>query len=250
MAKPQFQRIRGIVISLGILTAALCLMGACGYLLFSGGGFSREAVAHAFRSVSLPVYLGLGLAVLGFLLDIFQPRKRERLYASRQDWLILRRLRESTDHAGCDAGLRADILRERRGQRMRKGILLVPVTLCCAAFAWYLLSGDPFSREDINSSVLGCMGVLIPGLALCLGWSLAVVRKNAESCRREIGLLKQVAAPGKSAPKPPLARTNRILRYSLLGLAVSMLLWGFLSGGAADVLTKAINICTECIGLG
>jgi hypothetical protein len=26
--------------------------------------------------------------------------------------------------------------------------------------------------------------------------------------------------------------------------------WGLYLGGAVDVLTKAINICTECIGLG
>ena len=36
----------------------------------------------------------------------------------------------------------------------------------------------------------------------------------------------------------------------ILAAAVLLLIWGFVSGGAADVLTKAINICTECIGLG
>lgn len=40
------------------------------------------------------------------------------------------------------------------------------------------------------------------------------------------------------------------LRWALLAVAVVLLLWGLLSGGAEYVLTKAANICSECIGLG
>ena len=40
--------------------------------------------------------------------------------------------------------------------------------------------------------------------------------------------------------------------YKCIGIlvALGMLLYGLFSGGAADVLTKAVNICSECIGLG
>ncbi|MBQ7330725.1 MAG: thioredoxin [Oscillospiraceae bacterium] len=41
-----------------------------------------------------------------------------------------------------------------------------------------------------------------------------------------------------------------ILRVALLVIGIGVLMYGFLSGGTADVLTKAINICTECVGLG
>ena len=37
---------------------------------------------------------------------------------------------------------------------------------------------------------------------------------------------------------------------AFLPMAVGLLLYGFFAGGTADVLTKAVNICTECIGLG
>ena len=36
----------------------------------------------------------------------------------------------------------------------------------------------------------------------------------------------------------------------ILVLAVGLLILGYCTGGTADVLTKAINICTECVGLG
>jgi len=33
-------------------------------------------------------------------------------------------------------------------------------------------------------------------------------------------------------------------------VAVGLMILGIATGGLADVLAKAINICTECIGLG
>jgi hypothetical protein len=41
-----------------------------------------------------------------------------------------------------------------------------------------------------------------------------------------------------------------VLRWGILTAAVVFVILGCLSGGAWDVLTKAINICSECIGLG
>ena len=41
-----------------------------------------------------------------------------------------------------------------------------------------------------------------------------------------------------------------IIQVSILCIAVVMIIIGITNGGAEDVLQKAINICTECIGLG
>ena len=40
-----------------------------------------------------------------------------------------------------------------------------------------------------------------------------------------------------------------IARVSILALSVLLIVVGIFNGGAEDVLQKAINICTECIGL-
>lgn len=45
-------------------------------------------------------------------------------------------------------------------------------------------------------------------------------------------------------------RVVLIVRSSVLLIAVIFITYGFISGGAIAVLTKAVNICTECIGLG
>ena len=43
---------------------------------------------------------------------------------------------------------------------------------------------------------------------------------------------------------------NTAFTYIMLFMAIIMCLYGFLSGQAEAVLTKAVNICMECIGLG
>ena len=40
------------------------------------------------------------------------------------------------------------------------------------------------------------------------------------------------------------------LRAVVVIAAVLLIIAGILNGGALDVLVKAINICTECVGLG
>ena len=43
---------------------------------------------------------------------------------------------------------------------------------------------------------------------------------------------------------------TKSVRLLLLAVAVVFIVLGVMNGGLRDVLVKAINICTECIGLG
>lgn len=50
---------------------------------------------------------------------------------------------------------------------------------------------------------------------------------------------------------PAVTRTVRIVVFSALAvLGAAFLLYGVLSGQVASVLTKATNVCMECIGIG
>jgi hypothetical protein len=41
-----------------------------------------------------------------------------------------------------------------------------------------------------------------------------------------------------------------IIRGSVVAVAVAFVVVGIINGGMNDVFTKAVAICTECIGLG
>lgn len=43
---------------------------------------------------------------------------------------------------------------------------------------------------------------------------------------------------------------KKALWAALLGLGLLLTVLGVLNGGMDDVLTKAVKICSECIGLG
>ena len=71
--------------------------------------------------------------------------------------------------------------------------------------------------------------------------------------QREIALVKQAIAEGSPAPgEATLAKTCCLgyVRWAILGLAIALFVYGFFAGGTKDVLTKAVNICRECVGLG
>lgn len=43
---------------------------------------------------------------------------------------------------------------------------------------------------------------------------------------------------------------RNVIRVIIAAAAVALIVLGVMNGGMFDVLVKAINICTECIGLG
>ena len=57
---------------------------------------------------------------------------------------------------------------------------------------------------------------------------------------------KRRRAQVHAAPNAP----HPALKLAVVSAAVILALVGFFTGGTVDVLTKAVNICTECVGLG
>ena len=51
-------------------------------------------------------------------------------------------------------------------------------------------------------------------------------------------------------PREQNAKAVTIARIAILCLGAVFIILGVMNGGSRDVLIKAINICTECIGLG
>ena len=102
------------------------------------------------------------------------------------------------------------------------------------------------STSVVTSIVLLCLAMIFPLASL-----LDAAHRAKISLRIEAQLLKTAPKEARITPvekkKFPWAIPSRLV---LLFVAVGLILLGFLTGGTADVLTKAVNICTECVGLG
>ena len=87
------------------------------------------------------------------------------------------------------------------------------------------------------------------GMALPFCHAIFAAYYSKRSYAKEISLLKE---SGITPSHSPAAVSQRLywIRWAILTLSIVMVVVGFVNNGTEDVLTKAVNICTECVGLG
>ncbi len=98
--------------------------------------------------------------------------------------------------------------------------------------------GCIFSREIVAARFGPLAPLFLAALALSAGGLLLGVKD-------ETGL-----GPVKSGRAVQPARGGKTLRTVLLAAAVLLMAAGVINGSARDVFSKAVKICTECVGLG
>lgn len=242
----------GILLSAVTAVAGLCLIAACLNIYYSGDKpFSPQSVAAAFAPIALPVYLCLALVILGFLLDFFCPPAQKGSAPGAAPHMTLSRLYQRMDPDTLPPEALAGIRTERRGRRVRTAAGVLLLIIGAAVYLPYGLDGGNFHQTEITASMIRAMWLLLPCVGVPFVWSVVTGYLNRASLLREIRLLSGAKPRQTPAPAPRQSeRAVTVLRVVLLAAAAILLLAGLFTGGAADVLTKAVNICTECIGLG
>lgn len=247
----KLRRIFSIALSGVIILAGICLMVACVGIYLSGDEpFSREAVAAAFSPISIPVYLCLIMVLLGFVFQILCPDPAFKPVVMKQHSVVLNRLRARADLESCSSELRTQILAQQQRRNRYSRICALVLTVCSLVFLIYALDSRHFHPSDINRSMIRAMTVLLPCLAVSIATCIFTVSARQKSIQQEIELLKQCPKADTPLKESPKASSFRNIRYVLLLAALALAVFGYAAGGTADVLTKAVNICTECIGLG
>ena len=124
-------------------------------------------------------------------------------------------------------------IRRRRSERKDRRAYAVSVWIVCAApcLVW-LLNGEHFVSWDLEQ-VMGQL-LLHTGPWIAVGFAAAAVF-GAEPVAETQG--RTVRAAGAA-------------RALLYAVAAAFIVLGAMNGGLRDVLVKAGNLCTECIGLG
>ena len=146
-----------------------------------------------------------------------------------------------------------------------------PLQRVCSVLQWFLaLAAAALAaltvfhtvllyREGLTSGRQMYTPEAITAHASALKWPLlcfavllvltAVLRLLLPRAERPVSLTAQVRQALSHWKQQTEAPAQRI-RIALLAAAVLLIVLGILNGGMYDVLVKAINICTECIGLG
>lgn len=122
-------------------------------------------------------------------------------------------------------------------------ILIIAMCLIYAALDIYF-SGNGYSRQIIAHSFTKIGIPICICLVLILTFSFIVPSISEKRNFVKVKNFKQNSEPKMNST------TLLIIKITIICIALCSIILGAIFGGFSDVLTKAVNICTECIGLG
>lgn len=247
----KLRKIYDILLSVLLIITGIALAIACIQIYRSGDRpFSPASVAQHFLPISGLVYGSLIGVVFGILLDMVSPRELSRPKAIiHEEVRLARQLRKGRPTEAFSE-------KARKEQSLRRVYVVVTATVFVLLMIWpviYFTDISHFTVTALNTDVIESLAIaLIPGVA-GLGVCLLCKHLCSKSHLRELSICKDAAkaeaiSPDTSSGHGCCPRT--ILRSLIAVVAIVFIVIGIFNGGAADVLLKAIAICTECIGLG
>lgn len=248
--------IYGIAVSIMLGVSAVLLIAACLQIYRSSGEqiYTPEKVAVAFAPIAMPVYITLALVAGSFLLAWLLPTEKKRLPMQKQYAFLLRKAYEKADLQRCNPELLHKIRQEQKKRRLALSLALAAWVIGGIVFLPQACNSSNYSAELhlATDSVVALVWWLIPCTLIPTGCSIFSAYYSRASIRRELELVK-LAPKAVSAPLPHEEKADRKLlytRFAILVIALGLLIGGFVANGTADVLAKAVAICTECVGLG
>ena len=138
-------------------------------------------------------------------------------------------------------------------RRITAAATLLVTALLCIGFVSIYLAGQSsenlvngvylspvFTRENVGEMLLRLAPVfVIYGLLVVAAFVVQAMSGSKSDTDPTPRPVRYTDGPRQGAA-----------RFILAALALLFIILGVMNGGARDVLIKAINICTECIGLG
>ena len=247
-AAKKIRLIYGIILSVFLVISAIALILSCAHIYLTGDQtYTPEKIAAYFSLIAIPLYICLGLIAGRFLLEWVLPKDGKQKLPPIPAHMRLNRAKSKVIHTG--PVLQADIEAEQKLRNTRRWILIAVLAVCFGVFLLYALNPTHFT-ENINGSVIRGVVMLLTCLLIPFILALCTLYMNTASMEKEIELRKQAES---KETIPADSKSNRpifIARIAITLLAVALVVIGLMGQGTMDVLTKAINICTECIGLG
>ncbi len=246
--KSRLLLIYNILLITSIIVAGICLIAGCLSIYYSGNGYSSEAVTQTFSKVCIPIYICLGLIVGSFIINALLPSSNKGKPVKHYNQMLANLL-NSRDISQCQDELK----KINKNKLCFKFANLYIITMSSIYFFIYAINPKHFHQTEINDSMIKAMWVLCPLFLLCFTSAIISHYFTLSLTKKQIEILKIL--PKKEATSDTVkikSDSKKILftKIIIATVAVCILIFGTLTGGFSDVLTKAVNICTECIGLG
>ncbi len=229
------------------------------------GSYTREIVGERLKRISPALWLWLASVVAGFILwEVFPVESMKTPY--RDPRYTLTRLTRKMPAVVGD-GLKE----EYEAYSARKRVLKI-AKICCAALSAgvavyvlvYLCLPSSFSvAANATEEVLRMVKFLFPAIFASFFACIAFALYETISAKRILPTVKKLAAAGGEPEKREESAFQRrvhqitrakwflpAVRITVIVTACVLIITGIFTGNMSAVFRKAVNICTECIGLG
>ncbi len=251
----------GIFLSASTTITALSLILSCyGIYHSTHANFTREIVIAQLSKISVAIYIFIALILGGLILSIFLPLKEGKANIGKKSKnysMMRQRFAEKVDLNLCEAELSKKIKYERK---KRKIAMIICTAICTLTAIFPLIriaNPSNYEKYDINGSIIPAVAIVLVWCVVALIFCLACSIICHESKISEVALLKEaishkyiVQNSDKSVLEHKKEHIRCGVRIVVLVVALTFVIVGIINGGMADVLGKAIRLCTECIGLG
>jgi hypothetical protein len=252
-------------IAFSVLTAAVAALFIVQVLTVYNSGaeqlFTREIVEKKLLEILAPCILWIVAVIGGIVLWNIHPDEEEKLRAVKDSKATLKGLQSRLpDELSQDS--QAWVAESNKWGNYRLLAWLAYAAVCVAGVivcALYLTNPTRFTANDINGEVTAAVLMVLPWIIGAFVCALCVSAFENYALQQQLALVKKtIAANAKNLKKPAqekalLSENKKVtaaVRIGLLAVGVALFVIGMFNGGLNDVLIKAINICTECIGLG
>lgn len=258
--KKRIHLIYGICLSAVTIIAGLCFIAACCNIYYTGIAndlpqiYTRAIVEENFSKIAIPVYLCLALVIGSFILHLALPMEKKKLVPEKNLLLILSRLQAKTDLGSCESDLQERIVAQQKNRKFLCILCAILLVIGSAGFLVYACDGGRWGGNS-TPTMISAMYMMIGALAIPLAFTIYAAYFCRGSLQTEIELMKQASlqAPKKAEKAEPKTQ-NRFLmpgiQTVILVVGVLLVVLGACNGGTVDILSKAVAICTECVGLG
>lgn len=249
----------GIALSAIVVILGLCFIISCLHIYYGGGrveAYSRDIVGDHLKTLIAPVIISV-LAILGGAVLSFFPLERSKPKSKIEHRVSLSRLYARTDLGKAEKIHLNKIEREIRLRKIATISLIALLSACGIVSFIYFVLPSSFPADDLILEVALSMAILIPCAVVAFAGALAHYFVCNASYVREYDILLEVFKTTIKKPDAKIAKNAEtskrgifITQCIIVTIAVTFIIIGVFNGGMADVLQKAVNICTECIGLG
>jgi hypothetical protein len=238
--------------------------------------FSRERVLESLSIISPAFWIWVAMIVVGFVLwEIFPVARKRTPY--KDDCYALARLKKRISKTPCELSSSLEIIkREERivlYTKLFASLFILAISIYCIV---YLSIPSNFPKIDVGREMLTMIKKLLPFIALAFLLCCGVVIYEGVSAKKQLPHAKKLSAyKGNDGGEVKIEENpankfinliNKIkakistftdgkyfklaVRIAIGCLGVAFIIAGIANGNMHGVLVKAINICTECIGLG